>query len=75
MSIKAMKLAVYESLPIIYDSDGDFDKRFQLQVGDYFLLREPDENKEVGDIVSVYEVIKIKDDDSEESRPVIFRIE
>lgn len=70
--METMTVKEYDSLPVIYDSDANISRPI-LKVGDLFLLREPDEPKDVGDVVSVYRVIKVTDT-GEESKIDVYKL-
>lgn len=72
--MKTISLKEYEKLPILYNEDGSFRRNMKLKPGDYFLIKEPEDFKEVGDCVTVYKVIRLTDV-GEESSIEILKIE
>lgn len=66
-------LKEYDNLPIMYDDEGNF-KRMNLKIGDYYLMREPDDVRDVGDVVSVYEVVRLTET-GHESKITVLKID
>ena len=74
MAIPTIRLKDYEKLPIIYNQDGEFDDRLKLGVGDFYIMREPENIPDIGDVVSVYKIIHTTKY-SNESKIEVLRIE
>lgn len=69
--MKTISLREYEKLPILYNEDGSFRRDMKLKPGDYFLIREPEDIKKVGDCVSVYKVSNLTETGEESSIEVL----
>jgi hypothetical protein len=71
--METITLKEYESLTILYNEDGSFKKDINIKEGDRFLIREPREWPDKGDVVTVYEVIRVTNT-GEESKPKVLKI-
>lgn len=69
--MKEITINKYDNLPSLYDENGNY--VYNLNIGDYYLLRENTEYKDKNDKVSVYEIIN-KNNSSIESKITILRI-
>lgn len=67
-----MTLKEYNSIPYLYGDDMQI-KRLKMKVGDYYIMREPADDKEVGDVCSVYEIIRLTET-GHESKVTTIRI-
>jgi hypothetical protein len=71
--METILLKDYDKIPIMYDDEGNFG-RMNLKMGDYYIMREPADPKDKGDVVSVYEVIRLTET-GHESKYTMLRIE
>ena len=58
MELETIKLKDYETLPCVYDDDGNINK-LNLKEGDYYLMKNNDKIINIGQRVSVYRVLRI----------------
>lgn len=72
LDLEVISLKEYEKIPMMYE-DGEL-KRLVLDVGDRYIMREPEDFKERGDVVSVYEIVRLTETGNE-SKIVMLRIE
>lgn len=70
MTMRTITLKEYSKIPIIV-KDGKVNNP-TLEIGDYVLLREGDDIKDVGDVTNVYEVIALSSD-RQELLPTVIR--
>lgn len=72
--MKEITINQYDNLPSLYDENGNYVYDLNnLNIGDYYLLRENTEYKDKNDKVSVYEIIN-KNNSLIESKITILRI-
>jgi len=71
--METITLKEYEKIPILFNYD-TINRNIKLKVGDYYVMREPDDFIERGQIVSVYEVIRLTET-GDESKITMLRIE
>jgi len=63
----------YDKIPMLYDDDGGINN-INLNVGDYYLMCERDHPADRGEVVSVYEVVRLTETGNE-SKHTMLRIE
>lgn len=58
MELTKIKIKDFESLPFVYDDDGNINK-LELKVGDIYRMRDDGRTILPGDRVSVYKVLRL----------------
>ena len=71
--VQTMSLRDYENLPMVYDSEGNLNPMVQPKVGDCYIMRESENVYDKGDVVSVYEIVRLTDTGNE-SKVITLRI-